>query len=454
MDYSLSLAFDRFETDTYVRETADALDTEESVPEDMDGIENSWDVEENDRQRPIEHVVEQTGSFSVTAASSKAEKDKRRRQMKRREKREELFWSRGQPPAEKIARVISHMEAVDAHIRQGSIENLPSAACGYQASREGAERTRRVRTLDDALKDGYRLIKWDGVNTKVIATEAKRVVIGVCVGRNQDEKWARVGEDAFSAISRAAVEVSELNMPRRPNPRGNFSTLLTGILHGHGSKEAHQVQTGRYTNVIQKLTTHEAIRRLAGFASASFNTFAPKLYSYYHDRMNALNIHSPSLKRPFNRSVFACAGFNIGEQVAAFMHRDCMNCPFGWCAVHALGRFNPMTGGHMLLDDLKLAIEFPPNSLMLIPSAIIKHGNAAVAEGELRASFTQFSPGNLFRFIDCGFQTEASLKLSDEEKYGRMMDLKRSRWRDGIGLWSTVDELHAIAKEISDGYIA
>ncbi|KAF9050138.1 hypothetical protein BJ165DRAFT_1342583 [Panaeolus papilionaceus] len=157
--------------------------------------------------------------------------------------------------------------------------------------------------------------------------------------------------------------------------------------------------------------------------------------------MKALNDHSPHLKRPFARSVFACAGFNVGPKVATLMHRDCMNCPYGWCSVQALGHFDYKKGGHMVFEDLKIAIEFPPGSLILLPSATLKHGNTSIGEEEERASLTQFTPGNLFRYIECGFQTEGSLKEMDRGRYDELMTEKARRWKKGVKLWSTVNKL-------------
>lgn len=71
-----------------------------------------------------------------------------------------------------------------------------------------------------------------------------------------------------------------------------------------------------------------------------------------------------------------------------FKHKDVRNCPFVWCAIQALGRFDPRKGGHLVLWDLKLIIEFPP---VLIPFATLTHSNIPVADGDVRASFTQYT---------------------------------------------------------------
>ncbi|KAF8131268.1 hypothetical protein K438DRAFT_1643274, partial [Mycena galopus ATCC 62051] len=127
--------------------------------------------------------------------------------------------------------------------------------------------------------------------------------------------------------------------------------------------------------------------------------------------------------------------------VCTFKHRDVCNLPFGWCAVQALGRFDPQAGGHLVLWDLRLVVEFPPGALILLPSATIAHSNIPVADDEERISFTQFTAGGLFRFVDNGFRTQAELAAQDPVEYARMVERNESRWEEGLQLFSTISEL-------------
>ncbi|KAJ7083030.1 hypothetical protein C8R44DRAFT_836523 [Mycena epipterygia] len=183
------------------------------------------------------------------------------------------------------------------------------------------------------------------------------------------------------------------------------------------------------------------IARIAGFADAAFALWAPRLYKYYRRYDHDLRRHHPDLRRPFARSVFFCAAFNFGPNVWTFKHRDVLNLAFGWCAVQALGRFDHTKGGHLVLWDLRLVVEFPAGALILLPSATIAHSNVPVQHGEERASFTQFSAGGIFRYLDNGAQTVEELAATDPEGYERLMALKAARWQEGLDLLSTVDEL-------------
>lgn len=124
-----------------------------------------------------------------------------------------------------------------------------------------------------------------------------------------------------------------------------------------------------------------------------------------------------------------------------FKHRDILNLPFGWCAVTALGKFDPTLGGHLILWDLGIAVEFPAGSTILIPSATLTHSNLPVQQGEIRMSFTQYASGGLFRFVHNGFRTEKVFAAQDPQGFAEMNELKGNRWLESLNLFSTVDEL-------------
>jgi hypothetical protein len=147
------------------------------------------------------------------------------------------------------------------------------------------------------------------------------------------------------------------------------------------------------------------------------------------------------VKRNYPGSVFAAATMNFGPQVRCCKHLDSQNLAFGWCAITAFGDFDPTKGGHLILWDLKLAVEFPPGSTILIPSATVVHSNTPVQGHEKRLSFTQYSAGGMFRWVDNGLQTEHELQHSDKERHDLILILKEHRWNMGLGMYSNLDEL-------------
>lgn len=160
--------------------------------------------------------------------------------------------------------------------------------------------------------------------------------------------------------------------------------------------------------------------------------------------ISALFAHYGSQLRRIFPTVFTCSTFNFGPNTISYRHTDPGNLPFGWCAITALGPFNYKLGGHLVLWDLKLVIEFPPGSTILIPSAVLNHSNTLVKRGERRYSFTQYTAGGLFRWVDHGFQKEEGYwgGLSAKEKLEEER-VKKGRWAMGLRLFSTIDDLKA-----------
>lgn len=222
------------------------------------------------------------------------------------------------------------------------------------------------------------------------------------------------------------------------------------------------VNTAINAAVLASLLSNVYIVRIAGFASgkylcpvfccryphtyilAAFATWAPNLYAYYVDHLRPLHMKYPRLKRNFVNSVFAAATFNFGPVTCTYPHRDPGNLPFGWCAITALGKFDPTRGGHLVLWDMHLIIEFPPGTTILIPSASIRHSNVAIQKGETRFSFTQYTAGGLFRWVDQGFQPTSSFLagLSRQEAQDENVRAKvQERWNMGVNLFSDLASL-------------
>ncbi|KIY53648.1 hypothetical protein FISHEDRAFT_32905, partial [Fistulina hepatica ATCC 64428] len=175
--------------------------------------------------------------------------------------------------------------------------------------------------------------------------------------------------------------------------------------------------------------------------SAVFAAWAPRLFAYYLTALNALLASDSSLIRNFTCSVWAVITFNLGPQTITWRHRDVLNIPFGWCCVTALGRFDYKRGGHLVLWDFGLIIEFPPGATILLPSAIIEHSNVSISPGETCYSLTQYSAGGLFRWVEQGFQTQKSL---DEDSLKHIHEANEKRWAEGLSYFSTLDELAVI----------
>ncbi|KAH6894810.1 hypothetical protein BKA70DRAFT_1117427 [Coprinopsis sp. MPI-PUGE-AT-0042] len=222
--------------------------------------------------------------------------------------------------------------------------------------------------------------------------------------------------------------------------RGTFPAVNIGISYGQGSVKPGNLRN-KDPRMVAALLANVHIQRVAVFASYALSMWFPNFYSYAKEHLDSLYATVPRLSRNFLRSVYPRAAFNLGPGVCTLPHFDVINCPFGLCSIQAFGDFDYKKGSHLVLADLKLVIEFPPGSLILMPSATLQHANTPVGAGECCSSFTQYCPGGLFRFVDNNFQTEASLKKSDPDLYAKNMELKKGRWEMGLGLWNSLDNL-------------
>ena len=95
-----------------------------------------------------------------------------------------------------------------------------------------------------------------------------------------------------------------------------------------------------------------------------------------------------------------------------------------------------------MLWDLKVIIEFPPGSMILIPSAALHHSNTGIQHGETCYSFTQYTAGGLFCWVDQGYQMSSSYsaKLNKAQKLEEKVK-GEGRWKMGVGLFSTLNSL-------------
>ncbi|KAF7972007.1 hypothetical protein HWV62_19295 [Athelia sp. TMB] len=341
--------------------------------------------------------------------------------------------------------------------------SMPHASTGYQGLR-GDGVPKRLWTAQECVDElGHVIKEWDG-KTPIPILDRKGRIFGVCAGSPSDAGWGAVHQEAAELIRAAS---RECRFPKGCNAhrRGDFPALAKGVSFGGGQKvssnvphrlpaDAREQQPGNLVHselngsALTKLLSSRPIRRIAGFASTAADAFAfwcPRLCHHYRVTLGKLFHRYPLLQRNFQHSIFPCATVNFGPRTCCFPHRDTNNLPYGLCAITALGSFNSKLGGHLILWDLKVVIEFPPGSTILIPSATLYHSNTSIQQGELRYSFTQYAAGGLFRWVEHGFQTELvrTAGWSREQQEQDKANGAR-RWEEGVNLFSTLDELRGM----------
>ncbi|KAJ6472763.1 hypothetical protein C8R47DRAFT_1221770 [Mycena vitilis] len=252
-----------------------------------------------------------------------------------------------------------------------------------------------------------------------------------------------LGPEAHPILDSSGPSISE---ERQSHRRGVFTQLTAGVSFGGG-----QVQPGALVNgainaaILASLLSSDPFIRLAGFATGLFATWAPNLFDFYRDYMGRFYRRYTHLKRPFLNGIFSACTFNLGPHTCALGHRDFANFALGWCPITAFGRFDYKKGGHLILWDCRLILEFPPGCTIIIPSAAIFHSNIPIAPHERRYSFTQYTAGGLFRWVEHGFKTEEEyLATLTAEGRREEKELGLRRAREAAAMFSTLDELKAM----------
>jgi hypothetical protein len=206
------------------------------------------------------------------------------------------------------------------------------------------------------------------------------------------------------------------SLTRSSNPRPS-SALLDLPIVGTGV-----VNTHKFTNL----------------PAGCFATWAPKLFTHYLEHVTPLFDHYGTQLRQNFATVFACSTFNFGPHTVSFAHTDPGNLPYGWCTVTSLGPFDPKRGGHLVLWDLQLVIEFPPGSTILLPSVVIRHSNVAIQKGKERYSFTQYTAGD----SSDGWIMAFRKRVDTMPAYQRVRGLRRRRSCSTAGPWGSAFFLH------------
>ncbi|KAJ7441021.1 hypothetical protein B0H11DRAFT_2163167 [Mycena galericulata] len=168
--------------------------------------------------------------------------------------------------------------------------------------------------------------------------------------------------------------------------------------------------------------------KLVGFATGVFANWAPNLFNFYVDYMGEFSRKNKQLQHPFIKSIWSACTFNLGPYTCALGHRDFVN----------------LAAGNLILWDCKFILEFPPGTTILIPSASIYHSNIPISKGEHRYSFTQYTAGGLFRWVERGYKTEEEYMASlTPEEIVEEHKLGLERAMEGAGMFSTLAELQA-----------
>ena len=321
----------------------------------------------------------------------------------------------------------------------------------------------------------------------MLADQDDRVIV-VLGGHPRGKTWHQVHAGAYAKMKEVALGYG-LGEKEKNHARGKFDVINVGYGIPMGGKvsvtffmphvlcpNALQVPSNRRvhpaSNIqrVESLLSDASIASISGHANSKstfgpwralysgsnactglFATWAPNLHRCYLENAAAVFDKAPYLRRNYSNSVWASSSFNFGPRTVCRLHRDSKNLPHGLCAVTALGTYDHQREGHLVLSDIKLYIQLPPGSTILIPSAALAHGNTPVGVGQERMSITQYTPAGLFRWVECGFKTVDEYNSALDSAAAKNPAVKeeeakrvQERLQRGPEYFSTLDELRTL----------
>ena len=268
-------------------------------------------------------------------------------------------------------------------------------------------------------------------------------------GQPEEQKWpmsmSGLAEEIEAARPQCSFADKDLNHRRGASP-----ALAAGVSYGGGqTRPGNLAHNQPNRKVLRKLVRHPSVIHTSNHANGAFATWFPKMYKYYHETLASLHQHDEELERLFPDSAWTAMSFNFGPATCCYRHKDWGNLAFGVCVITCAGKFDPTRGGHLILWECGLVIEFPPGASIIIPSAVVSHSNAAIQPHETRYSFTQYAAGGLFRWVEHGFQNEASYAQGSSAAELAAEKVRREKRKNfGLSLFSTMDELRALDKKL------
>ncbi|KAI0083267.1 hypothetical protein BDY19DRAFT_900567 [Irpex rosettiformis] len=269
--------------------------------------------------------------------------------------------------------------------------------------------------------------------------DQKDRIIAVAVGRPTGQDGGGDWADVERGVRAALLELQkDFNFREHHERRGDYQSATYGISFGGGQKRPGMLKmSDRNQEVFKTFLDNPYVQRMVGYSESAFASYFPNVYREYVQLFARMADRYPGFEPPMgSHGHFAAMSGNV-RRAQTYLHLDEMNKANGICPIFNTGNFDPVKGGHLILQQLGVVVEFPPGTVMLIPSATLVHGNVAIQEHEERESITLYTAGGLFRWAEYGFRTEKDLKAKYPERWAAELKDRKGRWARAVAQYST-----------------
>ncbi|KAJ7034645.1 hypothetical protein C8F04DRAFT_955953, partial [Mycena alexandri] len=151
----------------------------------------------------------------------------------------------------------------------------------------------------------------------------------------------------------------------------------------------------------------------------------------------------PDLLYPSTSSIYSAATFELGgphrRTVAQGVpHRF---VPGALSILTALGKYNPLRGGHVILWELGFVVCFPPGASIILPTGVIHYSFVRVRPDETRYSLLQWAGSGIARYLRNGFNFDADFAKASREKYAAREERRKADHAAAIDTFPLESEL-------------
>ncbi|KAJ7824703.1 hypothetical protein B0H13DRAFT_2375336 [Mycena leptocephala] len=181
----------------------------------------------------------------------------------------------------------------------------------------------------------------DGCEDPKLIVDAEGRIIAVLLGRPEGEDWNDViteMERVMEGMRRRGRKRGILKSKDRSHRSGVYDIMSEAISMGSGQQQpGNFAHTTEYRRLLRHFLENWVIQHIAGFQSSGVARYFPKLWKYIKDTMQGIQEHQPGLCRPFKKSVYPAATFNMGPDTVTAEHCDVHNLPHSVCPVTSGG---------------------------------------------------------------------------------------------------------------------
>ncbi|KAK6984036.1 hypothetical protein R3P38DRAFT_2577012 [Favolaschia claudopus] len=177
---------------------------------------------------------------------------------------------------------------------------------------------------------------------------------------------------------------------------------------------------------------------LGVYCSVAYNTLALQ-------KARFLSV-KPDLEKeyPCPASVFSAATIEFGGPHLRLNHRGDPHdfLPGDWCIITSVGKYRYLHGGHIILWDFGIVVQFPPGTHIFIPAGLIRYSFVKVQPHETRYSIVQWAGSGIQRFLDNNNRTDLEFaKFATEVEYAAREAQRQRQHVHALDVFPRVNEV-------------